>query len=154
MGLGIDCTLSRNTASFGTPTWDLIDTVSDVSINATWNRADGSTRVTPVMMAANSQLPISIPFRIRTDLTNLDFEAIWDAWKAGTTLIDIMCLQGGSPTTNNASGVRFEADVVNFSQPQGLGDYVFNDGSFEPTVSNNLPKHVEVATGAAVFTSF
>jgi hypothetical protein len=153
MGLGIDCTLNRNTGSFASPTWDLVDTVSDVAINGQWNRAEGSTRQSPVVMGANSQLPLSISGRIRADLTNLDWEALWDAWKVQNTLIDIMVLTGPS-TTNNSVGVRFEANVVNFGQPQGLGDYVFNDLSFEPTVSSNLPDSVEVATGAPVFTDF
>lgn len=153
MPLGIDCKLYRNTATYSSPTWNLIDNVADVAINASWNRADGSTRISPVMMGQNSQLPLSISGRIRADLTDLDWEALWDAWKAGTTLIDVLCLTGAA-TTNDSVGVRFEANVVNWSQPQGLGDYVFNEFSLEPTVSANLPDSVEVATGAAVFTDF
>lgn len=152
MGLGIDCKLYRNTATFGSPTWDEIDTVSDVSINGQWNRGDGSTRQSPVIMSGNTQLSLSISGRIRADLTNTDWESLWDAWKANS-LIDVMALTGGS-TTNDNTGVRFEADVVNFSQAQGLGDYVFNDFSLEPRVSTNLPDSVEISTGAPVFTDF
>lgn len=152
MGLGLDCKLYRNTGSYGSPTWDLIDTVSDVTWNGQYERADGSTRQSPVRMAKNSMLGLSISGRIRADLTNTDWEALWDAWK-GQTLIDVMALDG-TATTNNSAGIRFEADVVNFSQAQGLGDYVFNDFTLEPTVSSNIPDSVEVATGAAVFTDF
>jgi hypothetical protein len=153
MGLGIDGALYRNTATHGSPTFDLIDTVSDINVPRSWQRGDGSTRQSPVVMGANTRLDLSITGRIRSDLTNLDFEALWDAWKVQNTLIDVMALTGPSSTNNNY-GVRYEANVVDFSEPHGMGDYIFCDFSLLPTVSSNLPDSVEVSTGAPVFTDF
>ena len=151
MGLGIDGVFYRNTATFGTPTWDAVPGISDCVVNSDWDSGDGSTRVSPVKMSEPTQLDLNVSFKHIAD-GGADYLALAAAFY-GRDDIDVMVLDGAS-TVNGVEGVRFVGKLHKWTQSQGLGDVLFRDSVIKPSIqATNKPQTVAVASGAPVFTT-
>lgn len=151
---GIDAVLYRNTGNHGTPSWDEMDTVSDMMVNGSWQKGEGTTRASRVAMKTNTILDLNITGKIRTDYDNADYLALWNSWiSGGTNTIDVMALTGPS-NTNGSHGVRYVSEVGDFSEDQGLGTVLFKSFTLDPTITNTVPDSVVVASNAPVFTDF
>lgn len=153
-GLGIDCVLYYNTGTFGSPTWVEVSNVSDVQVSGAWNSGDGSTRATRVMKEGRTQLPLSITGKMLAD-KGTPYVAFRTAYLAvgASGIIDILCLDGPSDS-NGSDGVRFEAEVHDWSRSEGLGDLVFRDFMLKPSIfGSNAVQSVVVSAGSPVYTT-
>ena len=150
--LGRDAKLYINTASFGSPTWSAVDNISDLAIEAAWNEAAAPTRESKVEMAAKTQLPLAVTGKMKFDLTDANTGTILDALVSDAVL-DIMVLNTPS-TVNGGRGYRFECQVFDGSEDQGLGTAIYDAIKFKPYPNSNSPASVKVASGAPVFTAF
>lgn len=150
--LGRDAVLYLNTASFGSPAWSAVANVSDLAVEAAWNEAEAATRESKVVMAAKTQLPLAVTCKLKFDLTDTSTGTILDAL-VSDSVVDVMVLNTPS-TVNGGRGYRFEAQVFDGSEDQGLGVAVYDAIKFKPYPNGNLPASAKVASGAPVFTTF
>lgn len=147
--LGIKCVLYRNTATYGSPTWNAIACVKDLTVNPAWDEADGSTRASRVKLSAKTLMGLEISGTVKADYTDEDYAVLLDALNSDDVL-DLMVLNGPS-TENDVTGYRADFQVFSGSQDQASGAIVFDSIVLKPTVSANVPKQVVVATGAPTF---
>ncbi len=152
--VGIDCSLYYNTATFGTPTWVELTNVSNVKIDAAWQSGNGSTRATRVIKEGRTQLPLQITGSMLADKSTGYVAMRTFYYASGTAAVmDVMCLDGSS-STNDSDGVRFEAEVHDFSRDEGDGNVVYRNFTLKPTVfGTNVIQSVLVTTGAPVFST-
>lgn len=153
-GLGIDCALYYNTGTFGSPTWVELTNVSDVSVGGSWQSGDGSTRATRVVKEGRTRLPLQVSGKMLADKST-GYVAMRTAYLAAGTsaIIDVMCLDAPNDS-NGADGVRFEAEVHDFSRDESLDNVVYRDFVLKPTIfGTNAIQSVVVTTGAPVFTT-
>lgn len=143
-----------NTASFGTPTWVELTLIGDLQIAGQWAFAEAPTRETPVVRGARTTLPLSVSGRMRVVDDNTAYIAFDDAHMDSDTTLDVMVLNGDD-AVNGVTGVRFVAELVNWSEDQAIGNVLYKDFELRPSLdATNLPKRVEVTSNAPVFTNF
>lgn len=151
---GIKSKLYYNTATFGAPTWVLIPLVGDAQVSGQWNFAEAPTRETPVVRGARTTLPLAVSGQFRVVDADTAYIAFDAAWADSDTTLDVMVLNGLSDA-NGATGVRFVAELTNWSENQALANVLFKDFELKPSLdATNLPKRVVVTTGVPVFTNF
>lgn len=149
--LGRDAKFYLNTGTFASPTWSAVDQISDLTRGGTWDEIEASTRESVVKMGVAGMLDTAVTGKLKFVPGDTNQVLIADAFWARTT-IDIMVLNGPN-TTTGIRGVRFECQVMQNTEDQGLGTAVFGDLKFMPTPTTNSPCSVKVVAGAAVFTS-
>lgn len=149
--LGINSKFYLNPGSFGSPTWGVVNGISDLQYDPKWDEGSGTTRVSPVKMYAPTQLDIPISGQhLCDDSTN--YTTLEAAFYA-RTVIDVMVLNG-SNTTNGTTGVRFNSYLFEWTVNQGLDQVEYRKFTIKPAIDGtNLPKTVAVSGGAAAFTS-
>jgi hypothetical protein len=142
-----------NGASYGSPTWNLVDAVKDVKVGASFDEFDASTRQGGgIKQSEPVLLGLDITGMIRTDETDTSgFVALETAFLTRAA-IDIMVLDGGS-TVNGSRGYRFDAKNFKFGQDESLSNILYREFELKPCVSANAAYKVVVAAGVPVFTS-
>jgi len=142
--IGLNAKLYRNTGTYGSPTWDEVTPVRDLSLNLETGEADGSSRGGGGWRQVLAGLKDgSVEFELVWESGDADFEAFRDAW-LNQTLIDCWVLDGGS-ATSGSQGLRAEFSVTNFSRNEPLEEVLTAQVSMRPGVSSNAPSWDEVA---------
>lgn len=152
--LGIKAKFYYNAGNYATPTWTAIDLISDLTVAAQFDMAEGNTRETHIKRKAPTLVDLNVTGKIRKDESVAGFEVLEDAFLTGNE-IDVLVMDGLT-TSNGADGYRFHGCIGNWGEDQGLGNIIFKDFAMYPgfdRVGGNLPKSVEVAAGAPVFTA-
>lgn len=149
--LGIKCKLYRNTGSYGTPTWDEVPIVGELTQNSAWDEGEVLNRTSRVAFSVKTLLRLSFTVKMKADLTDADYTVFANAADADT-VVDLMILDGVS-TTNGVRGYRFESQIFSRNQDQGPGVIVHDEFTIKPTDNGTVPSSVLVASGAPVFTS-
>lgn len=138
--LGKDAKAYRNTGTWGTPVWDEVPNVKEVTSDISAGEADASSRASggwestlPTLKAA------TVEFQMNYDLGDADFTAIKNASLNGT-VIDMWFLDGSSATSGN-QGLRAEFSVIGFVRNEPLLEVMTVDVTLKAsTVNGNNPE--------------
>lgn len=135
--LGLNCVLSRNTGTSGTPVWDAVPNVRDVTLNLTNDEADVTRRASGGFKERMPTLSdASIDFEMVWDTGDTDFTAIRTAFTAKTAL-ELLVLDGPSATTGS-QGLRAACGVFNFTREENIADAVKVKVSMKPMFSSTF----------------
>ena len=137
--LGLDAKLFRNTGTYGTPTWNEITNVRDVTLNLEAGEADVTTRGNNGWRATVATLKDgSIEFEMVWDSADDDFTAIRDAF-LNKTAVELAVLDGDVLTTGS-QGLRASFMVTSFSRNEPLEEAITVSVTMKPTYSVNPPE--------------
>lgn len=140
---GLDCKLYRNTNTYASPTWVEIENVKDLSVPDEKTMADAATRRSAIAEEVGTLRKLGVEFNMVKDHDDADWEAIHDAYWAGT-VVDILCLDGSKDVVGSR-GVRFGCEVAKFDEEQNLEGVVMNNVRLSPSrKSANPPEEYEV----------
>ena len=152
--LGAMAKAYRNTGTYGTPVWNEMTEVTELSLNLSWDTQDVPRRGQRVKQKKKTLMGLSVPFKhlvidkpASSDTS--DYTAVWDALFADTVL-DVLILNGDI-ATNGVRGVRFDAEVGGGNESQNPGDVLQDELEFVPVPSANDPQAVLIASGAPTF---
>lgn len=84
--VGIDHKLYRNTGTFATAVWNLVDNVRDLTIADSFAEADVSRRASGIKQMEPTIRDISIDFEMVWDTADADFAAMFTAYAARSLL--------------------------------------------------------------------
>jgi len=125
--VGLDMKLYRNTGSSGTPVWDIINNVRDLTGPDSYSEADVSVRNVGIKLTEPALRDISIEWEMIYDDTDPDFTAIQTAY-AGKVLIELALADGligtaGSVASGGTAGshyIRIECKILKFERTEAL----------------------------------
>lgn len=141
---GLDCKVYRNSATYGSPTWALVNPVIEVTANLTNTAFDASNRDSNYRLQLPSLTELSFDIRMHKDKDDTDFAALETAAQARTT-VDLLILDG-LQTSAASDGWRIQGFFTTWNESQPLEDAVTVDATFVPAATANA---VAVATGTA-----
>lgn len=139
---GIDCKVYRNSGTYGSPTWSLVNPVIEVTVNLENSAFDASNRDSNYRLQLPALTDISVDLRMHKDKADADFEALEDAAQ-GRTTIDLLILDGVQ-TSGDSDGWRIQGFFTSWNESQPLEDAVTVDATFVPAATANA---VAVTTG-------
>lgn len=122
--VGLDMKLYRAT---GSPAWNLIDNVRDLTGPDSFSEADVSVRGVGIKLTEPALRDISIEWEMVYDETDTDFTAVRTAY-AAKTLIELALADGligtagtvGSGGTAGAQYIRIECKIFKFERNEAL----------------------------------
>lgn len=136
--LSLNAKLYRNTGTYGTPTWDEITLVKDLTLNLTKGTSDVTTRASAGWTEEVDGLKTaSIDYNHLWDTADADFTAVRSAF-TGNTSVEVLCLDGSSAVAGN-QGLRATMLVANFSRNEQLPEALTVDVSLKPVKNSNSP---------------
>ncbi len=136
--LGLSCTLYRNTGSYGSPVWSLINNVKDVKWNRTKATADATTRGTGKYRAKIGTLrEFTLEFGTVADNTDADYLFFVSCYD-NDTVTDMLVLNGPILTVGSR-GVRASLNVTDLSEDQPLEGVAMDNVKLEVAISANAP---------------
>jgi predicted secreted protein len=136
--LGANCKLYRNTGTYGTPVWDLIDIVRDLTLSLDKSEADATTRAAAGWKQFLAGLKTgSVEFDVIWDTGHLDFIALQGSF-ANNTILDIAVMDGPIATAGSA-GLRAEMVVFTLTRNESLEEAVTASITCKPAYSANPP---------------
>ena len=139
---GIDCRVYRNSGTYSSPTWSLVNPVIEVTVNLENSAFDASNRDSNYRLQLPALTDISVDLRMHKDKADADFEALEDAAQ-GRTNIDLLILDGVQ-TSGDSDGWRIQGFFTSWNESQPLEDAVTVDATFVPAATANA---VAVTTG-------
>lgn len=135
--LGLDAKLYRNTATWGSPSWDEFTNVKDVKLGLQKAEADTTTRGGNGWRSKTGTLKEgSIEFTMVWDPGGTDFEAVKNAF-FNDTLLDLAILDGAYASGN---GLRAEFSVLDFTRDEPLEDVLTATVKLGIGYSSNTPE--------------
>ena len=139
MPIGWDAKLYRGTA--GTPAATLMTNVRDVKLPLNITEADISTRASRFERIDVSLFAASIDFDMLWDETDTDFQVIWAAFIAGTSItMKALGIASGS-------GIQGTFKVVKCEAAQDLKGAQIANVSVKPTVGTVVPAFATYTPG-------
>lgn len=126
----------RNTATYGSPTWDLISNVKDLTLNLDKDETDVTTRASGGFKEfVDGLIDASIEFSMLWDTADTDFTAIRTAFFAKTA-IEFLILDGLQATAGS-QGLRVTCMVKSFTRNETLGEALMVDCTIRPVKNSN-----------------
>jgi hypothetical protein len=142
--LGLEARLYRNTGSSGTPAWNEIKNVRDVTLNLETGESDVSTRGNGGWRASISTLKgASLEFEMMWDTADDDFTAIREAF-LNNTAIEFAVLDGPS-NQSGAQGLRATMAIINFTRSEPLEEAIKVSVTAKPTYAATAPSWMTVS---------
>jgi hypothetical protein len=141
---GIDCKVYRNTATYGSPTWALVNPTIEVTVNLENSTFDASNRDSNYRLQLPALTDISVDFRFHKDKDDADFLALETAAQTRVNL-DLLILDG-LQTVATSDGWRILGFFSSWTESQPLEDAITVDTTYVPAAVANA---VAVATGTA-----
>lgn len=142
--LGMDAKLYRNTGSYGTPVWNEVENVKDVTLNLEAGEADVTTRGNAGWRANIATLKdASLEFEMVWDTADDDFTAIRTAFLTNGT-VEFAVLDGDI-TTAGSQGLRASMAITNFSRAEPLEEAIKVSVTAKPTYADNPPEWMTAA---------
>lgn len=136
--LGKDCKLYRNTGTYATPTWNIIDSAADVTLELETAEADVTTRGNNGWRANVATLKdASIQFEMVWDPAADDNTALVNAF-LNNSVIELLVLDG-PVSTNGSQGLRASCMITGFSRSEPLEEAVKTQVTAKPTLAANPP---------------
>lgn len=119
--LGLEGKLYRNTGSYASPTWDLVECVENVNLNLDKSTADVSTRGGGGWKQERTTLKqASLDMSLLYDPADTDFQALLDAW-TGDEKVEFAVMDGPIATVGS-QGLRATMQGKGFPIDQSLED--------------------------------
>ena len=141
--LGLDAKLYRNTGTHGSPTWNEVTNVKDLTLNLEAGEADVSTRGNGGWRANIATLKdASLEFEMVWDTADDDFTAIRTAFLTNGS-IEFAVLDGGSAVAGS-QGLRALMAITNFSRSEPLEEAITVSVTAKPTYSTDPPEWMTV----------
>ena len=142
--LGMDAKLYRNTGSYGTPVWNVVKNVKDVTLNLEAGEADVTTRGNAGWRANIATLKdASLEFEMVWDTADDDFTAIRTAFLTNAA-IEFAVLDGPVATASS-QGLRASMAITNFSRAEPLEEAIKVSVTAKPTYATNPPEWMTAA---------
>lgn len=136
--LGKDCKIYRNTGTYASPTWNIIDSARDVTLELSKGEADVTTRGNAGWRAIVATLKeASIQFEMVWDPDSDDNTALTNAF-LNDTVVEFLVLDG-PVGTNGSQGLRASCMVTEFSRSEPLEEAVTASVTVKPTLATNPP---------------
>lgn len=143
--LGINCKLYRNTGTYGSPTWNEVDGVIDVSLDIDADTGDATTRATGGWRQhASTVRDASLEFEMPYDTADADMVAFRDALLTSGTVIELAVADGAIATTGTQY-LRGSWCVTSFGFSEDLSDIRKVSVSLKPGISANNMAWVTVS---------
>ena len=137
--LGMDAKLYRNTGSYGSPVWNEVKNVKDVTLNLEAGEADVTTRGNGGWRANIATLKdASLEFEMVWDTADDDFTAIRTAFLTNAA-IEFAVLDG-PVATSGSQGLRASMAITNFSRAEPLEEAIKVSVTAKPTYATNPPE--------------
>lgn len=145
--LGANCRIYRNTATWGTPTWELMKRIKDVTLNIEPTETDVSTRDSIFELAAGAMIGASVDFQIQFDdeATAKSQRTALRTAALNRTPIELLVLDGAVDVVGS-EGLRADWAVLKFTRNEALKEAVVYDVSIKPTLTDNAPTWFEVTS--------
>jgi hypothetical protein len=119
--LGKDAKLYRNTGTYGSPVWDVINNVRDLTLNGDFDEGDATTRgAGGVKQTEPTLLNASIEWEMVEDLADTDYTTLLIA-HYGRTMMDLFACSGAFNTTGETF-FRSECKMPGWKKTEPLGD--------------------------------
>jgi len=142
--LGLDAKAYRNTGTWASATWSLIDNLKDVTINLEAGDADVTTRGGGGFRQSVATLKDgSVDFQMVWDTSDAEFTALKDAFFANTSVE--MAFMDGLIATTGSQGLHADFSVTNFSRSEALEEALMVDITLKITKSDNTPEWLTVS---------
>ena len=126
----------RNSGSYGSPTWDLISNVKDLTLNLDKDETDVTTRASGGFKEfVDGLIDASIEFSMLWDTADTNFTAIRTAFFAKTA-VEFLILDGDEGTAGS-QGLRVTCMVKGFTRNEALGEALMVDVNIRPTKNAN-----------------
>lgn len=142
--LGMDAKLYRNTGSYGSPVWNEVKNVKDVTLNLEAGEADVTTRGNAGWRANIATLKdASLEFEMVWDTADDDFTAIRTAFLTNAA-IEFAVLDG-PVAMSGSQGLRASMAITNFSRAEPLEEAIKVSVTAKPTYATNPPEWMTAA---------
>ena len=142
--LGLDAKLYRNTGTAGSPTWNLVPNVRDVTLSLETGEADVTTRGNNGWRATVGTLKdAGIEFEMVWDTADDDFTAFKDAFFNGTSIE--LAVMDGPIATAGSQGLRAVCRIITFTRSEPLEEAVTVSVTAKPTYSATPPSWLTVS---------
>jgi len=136
--LGLDAKLYRNTGTHGSPAWNEVTKVRDVTLSLEAGEADVTTRGNNGWRATVATLKdASVEFDMVWDTADDDFGAIRDAF-LNRAAIEFAVMDGDIAAAGS-QGLRATCMVTNFSRNESLEEAITVSVTVKPTFSTTAP---------------
>ena len=135
--LGGECKLYRNSGTYGSPTWNEITEIEDLSLPMTKGAGEFKTRGSKWLKKKGGKIEAGIEWKHYYDPGDDDFPVLRDAFLNGTT-VDLACVDGPIATTGTA-GLRAVMEVLEFPIDEPLEDGASVAIKVAPTIDDNEP---------------
>lgn len=135
---GFQCNLYRNTGAYGTPTWTVIPTVKDATLDLGGSDVDVSTRGNGGWKAdALALLEAGLEFEVIWDTADTNLAALITAF-FDRSVLDFLILDGAA-TVVGSQGLRAQCQIMKFPRDEKLDDAVRVKISIKPSYSAYPP---------------
>ncbi len=135
---GANATVNRNSASFGSPSWQYITLCRDLTANLDYEEADATQRGSGGNKQSEPTLRgISLEFDVLEDLNDANYLALRSAF-INKTEIDTLISTGGA-TTSGELTLRAGYKIFGFKKSEPLNGINTYSVSMKPCYSTNTP---------------
>lgn len=134
---GGDCKLYRNSGSYASPTWNLIDNVEDLSMPMSKGAGEFKTRGRKFILKRGAKIDAGVEFTLVVDKGDDDLSVLRDAFLNGTVLE--FAIMDEAIATVGAEGLRLACEVLEFPIDQPLEDKQSVAVKLAPGISDNDP---------------
>jgi hypothetical protein len=143
--LGLNCKAYRNTGTYVTPVWDLVDNIKDLTLNLDKSETDITTRASSGWVERAGVLKdASVDFEMVWDPADTDFTALLASYTANTGVG--MLFLDGLIATVGSQGLRATMEVFKFSRNEQLTEAVKASVTMKPQRATNPPAWYTVAS--------
>lgn len=133
--IGFSCVLSRNTGTYASPTWAVVENVKDATLKLEGSAADASTRNSRIREYLPGMLDVGLDFASNWNPADADFAAFLDAY-TGSTGLELLVLDGPSATAGS-EGIRAKFLVESATRNEPLGETVTADFVCKPMINTD-----------------
>ncbi len=128
----------RNSGSYGSPTWDLISNVKDLTLNLNKDKTEVTTRGSGGFKEyVDGLIDSTVDFSMVWDNADSDFTAIRTAFFAKTP-VEFLILDGLQATAGS-QGLRVTCMIESFTRNETLGEALMVDVTIAPVKNSNSP---------------
>ena len=132
---GLDCYVYRNTATYASPTWSIVNPVIEVTIDSSVGTIDASNRNSTYRLMLAGLLEWSATIRFNKDKDDTDFVALETAAN-GRSNVDLLILDGVR-TSTSSTGFRVQGFFSSWNESQPLEGAIEIDATIVPAAISN-----------------
>ncbi|GIW83213.1 MAG: hypothetical protein KatS3mg105_5020 [Gemmatales bacterium] len=138
LNLGYNAKLYRNTGTFSTPVWTVIDNVKDLTVTLQKEEVESNYRASsPWKTSEPTLIDLSVNWQMAHDKDDTNWQAIRDAF-FNNNIIELLVIDR-DVTVSGAQGVRFRCKVFNFTKTETLNGLQTWEVMVKPVMNDNGP---------------